>query len=50
MATNQQWQDYIKALEQYIKDLRAWLRTQKDGEISTADAGLETPPKPPPNP
>lgn len=58
MATKQQWLDHIKErkvfeklyaketkeLEKKIKNLPT------DGDISTADAGLETPVKPPPNP
>lgn len=49
MATKQQYLDYIALLQIYIKELKAWVKDKQDGEITTAD-GLETPPKPPPNP
>lgn len=50
MATKQQWEDYVKAVQQYLKELKVFVKKlPKEGEVSTQD-GIETPPKPPPNP
>ena len=51
MATKQEWEDYIIAVQQYLKDLKKWVKKlPTDGEVSTQSGGIETPPKPPPNP
>ena len=50
MATKQEWEEYIKALQVYLKALKKWAKNLPvDGEVST-QGGLETPPPPPPNP
>lgn len=61
MATKQQWLEHVEAREEYekayseeTKELVRYLKDQPDeGEIDSpeiAQDGLETPPKPPPNP
>lgn len=58
MATKQQWLDHIKERKEwqklYVNETKELEKKVKklpeDGEMSTADAGIETPPKPPPNP
>lgn len=51
MATKQEWEDYVKAVQQYLKDLKKWVKKlPQTGEVNTANTGIETPPKPPPNP
>jgi len=49
MATKQEWEEYIKALQVYIKALKKWAKNLPDGEV-VAQGGIETPPPPPPNP
>ena len=51
MATKQEWDEYIKALQSYVKALKKWANNLPvDGEVSTQGTGIETPPPPPPNP
>lgn len=50
MATKKEWLEYIKALEKYIRDLKKWLKTQKDGDGSAEAAPGTNPPSPPPPP
>lgn len=62
MATKQQWLTYVEDREAYqkayaeeTKELAKYLKLQPgEGEIDSPeivqDGGLETPPKPPPNP
>lgn len=58
MATKQQWLDNIKARKEFAKEYaketkeleKKVKKLPADGEMNTAQAGLETPVKPPPNP
>lgn len=57
MATKKEWLEYLKlckayskAYAKYIIALEKWIKSQKTGEVSTADSGGSNPPTPPPPP
>lgn len=57
--TKQEYTLWVEQYEAHVKELQAWIKEAKksikkmpdEGEVSTnAEGGIETPPKPPPNP
>ncbi len=50
MATKKQWQEYLKAVKKWVKDLEKWIKKNTDGVQAQDDIGSNPPPPPPPPP